>query len=185
MADDENEGQEAESSGGGAGKFIGAAIVLTMAAIGGISTYLFVLKPMLGEEDPNAVAMNAEPVLPSDIPAMATTVVFEASPVSVIREAKQPASTLLFGMTFECNNAETAALVETYKHRFHDMLMKLHDSRTRSELDDAVLLKESIQRQAIQRANDILVHLQPEPVNPDIRITNVSYNIFTVQDQAG
>jgi flagellar basal body-associated protein FliL len=181
MADTQKEGQEAAIQPGGAGKYVAGAVVVLLAAIGGLSTYLFALKPMLGSPDSATLAKSTPKSLPPDIASNPTAVVFEASPVYAVREGKQPASTLLFGMTFECNNAETAALVEKYKHRFQDMLMKLHDSRTRSELDDAVLLKESIQRQALQKANDMLQRLQVDP-NPEIRITNVSYHMFMVSD---
>jgi hypothetical protein len=94
-----------------------------------------------------------------------------------------PASILVYGVSVECNNAETATLVQTHLARFVDIINKLHDSRTRSELDNTLLMKESIQRQAVQKSNDLLRRLQEKP-RDDIKITAVLHQKFAVQDPA-
>ncbi len=173
---DEVQRQDQGGSGGVWARLLLVIGVLLLAAIAGLSTYLFVLSPMLKEPE-SVEQADAE----DSIPANPVTVEFPASPVNVIREGEMPASTLLFGVTLECNNPETAALVQAHRARFLDIINKLHDSRTRSELDDTLLIKESIQRQALQKCNDLLRRLQEQP-SEEIRITAVLHHTFVVQD---
>lgn len=176
MADEVNEESTEEQSGGGVGKIILVLGVVLVAAIGGLSTYVFLLKPMLGDTE---LALQVDPE--DFIPVAPVEVEFPQTPVNVMREGQAPAATLLFGVTLECQNAETAALVSMHRGRFIDMINKLHDSRTRSDLDDTLLMKESIQKQALQKANDILIRLQQEP-SESIRITSVFHHTFVVSD---
>lgn len=177
MADEENQEQtEEKPSGGGLGKIVLVLVVAFVAAIGGLATYLFVLKPMLEKS-----AVVAEAVEEDLIPLAAVEIEFPASPVNVIRDGQEPAATLLFGVTLECANAETLALVTAHQARFVDMINKLHASRTRAELDDVLLMTESIQRQLMQKLNDLLKRLQEEPAD-EIRITAVLHHTFVVQD---
>jgi len=176
LADEVNEAQPEESSGGGIGKILLVVGVVLLAAIAGLSTYLFVLKPMLADM-PEVALGDVEDAIPL-APAM---VEFPQTPVNVIRDGEMPAATLLFGVTLECENAETATLVEAHRARFVDMINKLHDSRTRSELDDVLLIKQSIQQQALQKANAILMRLPETPID-DPRITAVFHHTFVVQD---
>lgn len=172
----EVQSQGEQASGGGFGRILLVVAVVLVAAIAGLSTYLFVLAPML--KKPDAV-VQAEVV--EAMPANPVFIEFPQTPVNVIREGEMPASTLLFGVTLECNNPETAALVQAHRARFVDIINKLHDSRTRSELDDTLLIKESIERQALQKCNDLLRRLQDTP-NDDIKITAVLHHTFVVQD---
>ena len=176
MAEDINaEGAEVEP-GGGIGKLIFVIGVVLVAAIAGLSTYLFLLKPML--DDTNlAIQIDPEDM----IPMQPVTVEFPETPVNVMREGEMCASTLLFGVTLECENPETAELVNLHRARFVDMINKLHDSRTRAELDDTLLIKESIQAQILQRANSILQRVQAKP-SEKIRITDVFHHRFVVSD---
>ena len=176
MADEINKEGAEEESGGGVSKIILVLGVVLVAAIGGLSTYLFVLKPMLDDTEV-ALQVSSEDA----IPVAPVELEFPQTPVNVMREGQAPAATLLFGVTLECNNAETADLVSSHRARFVDMINKLHDSRTRSELDDTLLIKESIQRQALQKANDILTRLQENP-SESIRITSVMHHTFVVSD---
>lgn len=169
-----------EASGGGLGKILMPVGLLLVAAIAGLATYLFVLSPMLAEQvESEEAKASTDEMLPS------APVVIELpdSFVNVIRDGDMPSSILLYGVSIECNNAETAQLVEAHRARFVDIINKLHDSRTRSELDDTLLMKESIQRQAVQKANDLLRRLQEKPQD-DIRITAVLHQKFAVQDPA-
>ena len=175
MADEVNEPKPDETSGGGPGKIILVVGVVLMAAVAGLGTYLFVLKPML--TDTEEVARNEGE---NPIPVAPVMVEFPQTPVNVIRDGEAPAATLLFGVTLECENAETAILVNAHRARFVDMINKLHDSRTRSELDDVLIIKESIQRQILQKANGILERMPETPT--DFRITSVFHHTFVVQD---
>lgn len=152
------------------------AFVVLGAAVGGFVTFKFVLAPMLAEEDG---ATEAEPK--TTIPLNPVIIAFDDSFVNVMREDDAPASTLVYGVTLECNNQITADVVDAYRPRFIDMIGKLHDSRTRAELDDVLSLKESIQRQALQKCNAMLKSMQETP-DPEIRITAVFHHTFAVQD---
>lgn len=180
MAEEAKEEEPEAKSGGVLGKIILVLGVVLVAAIGGLSTYLFVLKPMLEKAAAELVASEQE----SDgdpIPLMPVEIEFPQTAVNVMREGQAPAATLLFGVTLECENAATAELVNRHQARFVDMINKLHDSRTRSELDDVLLIKESIQRQALQKANEILMRLQDTSADT-VRITSVLHHTFVVQD---
>ncbi len=180
MAEEVNEERPEKEASGAVGKIILILGVVLVAAIAGLATYLFVLSPMLDEA---AEVAASEQVSDEDpIPLEPVVVEFPQTPVNVIREGQAPASMLLFGVTLECENQETAALVTKHQARFRDMINKRHDSRTRSELDDVLLIKKSIQKQIKQKANDMLKQMQEEPAD-NIRITAVFHHTFTVQDQ--
>ncbi len=179
MAEEAKEEEPEPKSGGALGKIILVLGVVLVAAIGGLATYLFVLKPMLEEAAEVASSQQASDEDP--IPIAPVAIEFPQTPVNVMREGQAPAATLLFGVTLECENEATAAIVRMHQARFVDMINKLHDSRTRSELDDVFVIKDSIQRQALQKANDILMRVQEKP-DDIIRIVSVFHHTFVVQD---
>ncbi len=179
MAEEVNEERPEKEDSGALGKIILVLGVVLVAAIGGLATYLFVLKPML--EEAAEVAASEQVSDEDPIPLFPVEVEFPQTPVNVIREGQAPAAMLLFGVTLECENQETADLVTKHQARFRDMLNKLHDSRTRNELDDVLLIKKSIQKQAKQKANDMLRRLQEKPAD-NIRITSVFHHTFVVND---
>lgn len=179
MAEEVNEERPEKESSGAIGKIVLVLGVVLVAAIGGLATYLFVLKPML--EEAAEVAASEQVSNEDPIPLMPVEIEFPQTPVNVIRDGQAPAAMLLFGVTLECENEATAELVRRHQARFVDMVNKLHDSRTRAELDDVLLIKESIQRQARQKGNDILRRLQEDP-DDNIRITDVFHHTFVVND---
>lgn len=171
--------EPAPKKGGIVGKIAVIGTVLAIAAAGGVATYWFVLAPMLSTDGEDVVE-----AAPRDIPLNPVYVALEDRFVNVImNDPATPASTLVYGVTLECNNQMTADLVKAHMPRFVDMINKLHSSITRDELDDTLLITESIQRQALQKANDILERIQGEPVNPEIRVTAVSHQMFAVEDK--
>ena len=179
MAEEAKKTEEPAEASGGISKLLLPVGLVLVAAIGGLATYLFVLSPMLAVDPNEEQARAAEDALPAQP-------VFVSLPdgfVNVIRDGEMPASILVYGVSLECNNDATALLVQTHLARFVDIISKLHDSRTRSELDDTLLMKESIQRQAVQKSNDLLRRLQEKP-RDDIKITAVLHQKFAVQDPA-
>lgn len=172
-----------EKGGGGMGRLLMMAGVVLVAAIGGLATYLFVLAPVL--KDPAAEAHGEEHAEAhgedEHVPHHAESIELPTVVVNVMREGDGPAPLLQFGMSIECSDHATAQLVEQYKPRFVDIINKLHDSRTRKELDDTLLIKESIQRQALQKTNELLKKLQAKPKD-EVRITAVLHHTFVVQD---
>ena len=111
---------------------------------------------------------------------------FDDAFTNLMRDGDGPASTLLYKVTFECSNIETHDLINKYKTRFVDMISKLHDSRTRAEVDDILMFKEGVQRQALQRSNDILRKIIPEDVKEkdraEYRVTAVLHEKCMVAD---
>jgi flagellar basal body-associated protein FliL len=180
MPEEKKNEAEPVKSGGGMGRLFLLAGVILVAAIGGLATYLFVLAPMLKDPEAGKEA-HAKADTGDLIPHGAVPVDFEKVVVNVVREGTGPASILQFGVTLECSNEETKKLVEAHKARFIDIINKLHDSRTRSELDDTLLIKESIERQALQKTNELLKKLQEKPTD-EIKITAVLHHAFVVQD---
>lgn len=176
MAQEQEEAQQGTQGGGllwKAGIFGGIVLV---AAIAALLLFLFVLKPMLAQpgepaEDPD------EP----KIPATVVSVPFEETYATLVMPPDSPySSTLLYKVTLECSNEQTAALVTNNQARFTDMIGRLHRNRTREEMADP-LVQEGVQRQIQQEANKLLRRLQPEP-NPENRVTGVFYEAFYIQD---
>lgn len=184
MADKKEKPAETPAKGGGMGRLLMMAGVILVAAIGGLATYLFVLAPVL--KDPHAEHGEAhaeEHGEEEHIPHHAVNVQLPTVVVNVMREGDGPAPLLQFGVTLEVSNHATELTVEQYKARFVDIINKLHDSRTRKELDDTLLIKESIQRQALQKCNELLKKIQDKP-NDENKITAVLHHTFVVQDPA-
>ncbi len=186
MADDAQKEQdapeEAEEAKGGNPLFfiIVVVLVLLIAGVAGFLVFRMFLAPKLVvEEDTGEVDGGA---MQLDIPENPQPMTLDTHFVNVMRDAGEPASTLVFQVTIECANLETFALVDMHKSRFEDMITKLHDSRTRDELDDVLQLKNSIQRQAVQKSNDLIKRLQLGEPNPEIRITAVFHNTLAVQE---
>lgn len=175
---EEKKKAEAEAPKGGMGRILLLVGVVLVAAIGGLATYLFVLAPVLKDPEAHEEAKAHEE---HSMPAHPVAVDLPNVVVNVMREGDGPSALLSFAVTIECNNAETAEIVNTHKARFVDIINKLHDSRTRKELDDTLLIKESIERQAMQKVNELLSKLQEEP-NEEIKITAVLHQNFVVQD---
>jgi len=117
------------------------------------------------------------------VPKNATTVAFDSRFVNVVMpDPDMPASTLVFQVTLECLNPTTADLVIAHQPRFYDILVKLHTSLGREELNDSRSIMDSIQRQALQQCNGALVMILGKE-DPDYRITDVFHENFSVQDQ--
>ncbi|MBI4560293.1 MAG: hypothetical protein HY706_22115 [Candidatus Hydrogenedentes bacterium] len=158
----------------------GGTAVVAIVAAG--ATYQFALAPMLKTEEKPAAPQEVDP---NAISPTAATVDFDESFANVIMpDTNMLASLLVFKVSFECSNPETAAIVTVFKTRFNDMITQVHSFRTRQELNDPSV-KESIQKQILQKSNDTLKKIQEGQgnVDPKIRITAVFHDRFAVQDQ--
>jgi len=174
MAEEVNEGQESPKRNlGGIIKIASAGAFVLVAGIAGVLVYKIFLSPILAPSD------DEDAVVVEEIPLEPVHVIFESAFASVRREGDLPASTLVYGLTLECRDQETADLVNLFQPRFADMLNSLHGSKTRSELDDGERLKESIKKQALQKCNDLLRQLGG---GDDLRVTAVLYSNFAVSD---
>jgi flagellar basal body-associated protein FliL len=182
MADEqvvEETAGEEEKSGGRLGLII--TIVGILAAVGGgLGVYFFVIAPMFAVEGEMTGELDDGKEV---IPLIPGNVVFDMATVNLMRDGDNAAATLIYKINFECSDDITVGLIETYKPRFIDMLGKLHDSRTRAEVDDILLFKESVQAQAMQKGNDLLQRLVPEEMDASMyRITAVLHEQCMAMD---
>jgi flagellar basal body-associated protein FliL len=179
MAEETNEEEVQEKKGGIIGKLIIPA-VLVFAVAAGLGVYFLVIAPRLApdegvEDDPAEVV--------ADIPRMPAELILEDNYVNVLRDGNNPASTLLFGVTIECNDQATVDFITPFASRFKYIIDSLHDSRTRDELDDMLEFKRSVREQALQKLNALLIQIQGDDVNERYRITNVFHRKCFVTDQ--
>ncbi len=175
MADE----QPKSPRGGFKKKLLALVVALAMPAVAAAGVYYFVVHPILTQEEARA-GDEAE----DRISESAVTLSMDESFATVnMSNTDIPASLLLFKVSLECANQETADLVRRHEARFVDMINGLHSFRKRETLNDA-RIKEEIQQEAIRRANAILERL-PRTANPnvDYRITDVFHQRFAIQDQ--
>ncbi len=150
---------------------VALGVILTFAIIG-LVVFRFVIQPRL-ETDPNKQAATAN--------QNTVIVPFEEAFTTVIMPSENMlASTLLYKVSIECSNQETADLVTGHMPRFVAMIRKLHSYKTRAELDDP-LVEESIRKQILQEGNALLDELQGGE-NPKNRIVAVYHEKFYIQD---
>ena len=175
-ADNGADGGQAKSSGV-LGKIIALGIVVLVAAIGGMLTYMFVLAPMFEEKPPPTVSDDGG----EKIPAGAEYVEFDEKMASVKPEIDDGSSTVLkYKISILSANAATTALIEANRQLFEAKFDELHRGRTKAELSDPQVLR-SIRRQAEQEGNSLLRRLQEEP-NPEIRIIQVLHTTAATFD---
>jgi flagellar basal body-associated protein FliL len=150
-------------------------IVALVGAGAGIAVYATVLAPKLSDEKP------VEP--PKDkIPATAKDVDFGEDVITLPQPDKNlPAPMLLYSVSLKCSNEEAAKLVEEDKAYFKEMIADLYRYRKREELDDP-LVKESIKKEALKKANERLEKLQTEPME-ELKVLEVALPKFTPVDQ--
>lgn len=180
MSEETAETQEQPSAKGGGGIFKLAmmALIVLVAAGGGFATYQFVLAPMLA---PPATEEETEPR--EYVPLNPVAMDFQDNYVNVIMEEPGiPASTLVFAVTFECNNQETYDFIDMYMARFTNLVNNLHESTRRSELDDLREFEKGVQRDAMRQANALLQRVQAEPKD-DILVTGVFHRVLMVEDK--
>ena len=180
MSEDQQPAVPAPKKSSFVSTLIWLGVAVMVAAIAAVVLYLFVLKPMLAQEPEQPVEVDAGNKLNPD----AVTVDFEESVASVKmpEDSQLPAALISFQVSLECNNQATAALVQKNMARFTDMINEQHEFKTRAELDDP-RVKAAIQRTILIEGNTILKQLQPGPIDPGIKITDVFHKRFLVSDQ--
>lgn len=161
------------------GKLITVAIIVLIAVIAGLATYLFVLKPMLEEEA--APVAEGEELVEDVIPAGAVAVDLPEKMAAAKPDTQDsPSSVLQYVVSVICANEETKLLVEANRQWFEAKFDELHRGRTKSELNDPQV-ERSIARQMVEEANSLLRRLQEKP-NPEIRVINVLHLKYAVFD---
>ncbi len=183
MADEENENTPEPKKGmSPIIKIALLGVVMLMAAGGGLATWNFVLKDML--QPPEIEEIEPPQMAESEIPLMPVYLEFSDAAVQLQRESEDyPASFFAYKVQLECNNQDTHDLINARLPRFEAMILELHMNLTRAELDAGLSLKKSIERQALQKCNDLLRRMQGDAVSEDIRVTDVMHTNWTVSDQ--
>jgi hypothetical protein len=149
-----------------------AGIIILIAAIAALLVFRFVLQPMLNP--PEEIEVPAD-----QLPATMVTVNFSQDQVSVIPDdPDMPTPILIYEVAMACNIPEALTIIDANKAWFSSMLSDLHQYKTKEELNDP-LVKESIQRQAQQKANDLLKRLAPAL---DVRVIKVMHTRYFVYD---
>jgi flagellar basal body-associated protein FliL len=133
----------------------GAILVPAIIAVG---VFNFVLKPKLGGEE----EVDKGPVVTNAFPETMGNVTFDKQQISVQTDDPDVVAPLLITkITLSCQDDATITMVGLHKDHFAAMILKLHQGRTRTELNDP-LVQNSIREQIKQQANNLLGRLSPE-----------------------
>lgn len=148
----------------------GAGVFAVILALG---VYKFVLAPKL----------TAEPATPPEVPPEAVVFTFDQAHTTAIMPpgTTAPASLVMYKVSFLCSNAATAEIIKQHQSWFADMLRTLHSGKERAQLDDP-MLSESIRKQALIKANEILKTLLGEKAEQN-KVLKVFHDEFYVYDQ--
>jgi flagellar basal body-associated protein FliL len=163
---------------------LAAAIVILAAAIAALLVYQFFLRS--DSEASEQTAESAENMAEAEgtqsvLPEGATEVAFDQANVTVRKEPEsdRPASLLLYKVSFLVSSPEAATLVKSHRSWFVDMLRELHSDLPRQDLENKLVV-ESIKKQALARANNILDELGA--LERD-RVLKVFHEEFLIYDQ--
>jgi flagellar basal body-associated protein FliL len=171
MAEDAKKGQDSKSGGSSP---IGTIIVLLCIILGtGICALLvfnFFLKDKLAGSEDTETATEAP------LTGLVPVTIEDGMAAIKMRDPEMVPGTLLYTVTFECANQATADVISANKSRFVDMLRRLHSNLSEADCADPAI-PDSIQRQALDQANDHLRKLEPDP-EKGIRVTNVYHDQF-------
>ena len=146
--------------------------VVLVCVIGGLLVFRFVVQPRLNANPDQQTSTANQDTIPVSFEETFTTVIMPSDTML--------ASTLLYKISIECSDQETADLVAKFKPRFVAMIRKLHSYKTRAELDDP-LVEESIRKQILQEANALLAEIRGGE-DPKSRIVAVYHEKFYIQD---
>lgn len=178
--DEFEDGRRRDGESGGGGGIIRLAVVLLGVVLIGATASLvvweFVLQPRLVDAVPQAERRGAA------IPPEPFMVPFDTSLATVVMPDQDfLASTLMYAVELECSDPIAKASVIQHKARFIDMIRKLHQGRTRAELNDP-MTDDTIQQQIVQKSNSILSEIVINN-KADSRVTNAFHTQWYVKDE--
>lgn len=150
-----------------------AAVIVIPAALG-LSTFFFVLRPLLAQDAQEPVQEQLDIIPPGVV-----MVDFDESQATVLTEDPNMAAPLLmYRVSMAVSSLAAKSLVEEQKSWFNAMLSKLHRNRTRAELNDP-FVQDNILRQAKQEANLLLKKLAPKG---SFEVIDVMYTKYAIID---
>ena len=161
-------------------RFILPASVVLFAACLALFLYNFFVKErLLGPSDATAQEDDA-----LSTPTDTVTVDFEDFTTNAKLNSDEGGAAPLFiySVTLECSNQKVADIVLANKPRFRDIIGRVHEFRTRDELNDP-LFKKSITAQVLQETNQALNDLLRGEAGPQNRITAVFYHDWFIYDR--
>jgi flagellar basal body-associated protein FliL len=161
-------------------KFILPAIIVVVAIIGAMLLFQLFVKPRLASSGNG----SEEAAPPPSIPLEGVTVDFEEFTTNAKLDPDEEGAAALFiyHVALECSNQDVADLIGARKPRFRDIIGRVHEFRTRDELNDP-LLKKSIKKQVLQEVNQALTELLGEDAGPENRVTAVFYDKWFIYDR--
>lgn len=146
------------------------AALLVPACIGLVIAKMWLLPALSGEtvEAPQAMVDDAFPEGMTDVP-------FDEIQVSVQSDDPDVVPPLLVvKVAFSCADPETAAKVTEKKQYFMAEILKYHQGRTRSELNDP-MVQNSILEQIKQQSNILLKKMSPKVEMTVLRVMHVKF----------
>ncbi len=171
MAEEPVEGKKKSS-------FIMNAVLFSAAllvpAIIGLVVFKMWLLPTLSGPPPEELVVE---VVDDAFPIGMTDVVFEEIQVSVQSDDPDVVPPLLVvKVAFSCATPEAAAKVTEKKSYFEAEILKYHQGRTRSELNDP-MVQNSILEQIKQQSNILLKKMDPMVEMTVLRVMHLKYMI--------
>lgn len=176
---EENPQQVAQTpKSGGLSKFVMPIAVLLGAAVVALVLFKYVLLPRLsGEPKPKEeVAEGPVELTPVEFPDFTTNV--------KTTNPEEASGLFIYSVTLECGSKLAAEVVGAHKSHFRDLISRLHEFKTREELNDP-LFKDSVKKQVLQEANEALKEYlkHEEEVKPEDRITAVYHDKWFTYDR--
>ncbi len=148
-----------------------SAALLVPAIIGLVVFKLWLLPTLSGPAPADKVVQAVDEAFPIGM----TDVVFEEIQVAVQSDDPDVVPPLLLvKVAFSCATPETAAKVTEKKPYFEAEILKYHQGRTRSELNDP-MVQNSIQEQIKQQSNILLKKMDPMVEMTVLRVMHLKY----------
>ena len=169
--------EEPKKSSGLIFKVAIVTVILCIPGILAVVVFKLVLQPQMARDVTPEIARRVDDVIPLE----AVTIPFDQTFATALQESSDvPASILMYQVSLECSNKETAALVTKHKSRFASMINDVHQFRSRAELDDRQV-KLNMEKEIKVKANEILRRAQSEPKSAN-QILAVFHDVYTVKD---
>jgi flagellar basal body-associated protein FliL len=168
--------EQAKPKGTFVRKLIVFGSIALVSAGAALAVFFYVVAPIFREpaEVPSA------PVAGDKLPLTTAILDFKSMRATVLADSagNSTSALLQYSVAVVCANEPTSLLLQSKLQMFQAILVKLHDSRTKSELTDSVA-KDSLLRQAKSEINVLLKRLQ-EVEDPSIEVLDVMYTEYTV-----
>ncbi len=179
MADEKVPEQQGQKSGGSSviKIVILGSVSVILPAICAVLVYLFVLRPMLAQQNGSGNSQTATAEVDEGIPPTAVVVKFDEAQATVVTPKNEsPAPLFIYQVAMSCSDAKVASVIEGKKEYFTAMINKIHRNKTRAELNDPAV-QEALLRQTKEEANLLLKKLSPGMSGKVLEVMYLKYTI--------